>query len=442
MRSLLLLIAIIINSLSSHCFAMQKLIHYLDKSSDPITYITQNDSIKHCQMALRLDPSHPEHLKFERNNEWTSEEGHINKATRRQIALSFEVEGSIFGYDSRWFGLIGTRRERSHHVVEQIMHALEKINGYVSPHISAVLKAYVKQKTKRDKTTVSTLEAFFPQSQIPQSTPKSLEPAQPSNVPQSTSEVQKPSQNVSKPTYKEAITNEAFRDLVLKDNSTLLENANNYLRKNYFDSIGHLTHDKTKIFGEQLLRFDPGHPGNSELWQLDPDMPQHKLHVHKTFERERLLCSLIATAINDDDYETVLTLSPINPQNPKAAISAGYFSPMLKAIIAGFIENKNSELKRDIDTQNIHVLISNLCKCNPPLLLQDCKICSPIPKTPPQEPTSKNPPLNLEGHCNCNPFKILKECNICLAKLQIPINQNTGTVSATVDQTPPAPPKE
>lgn len=392
---------------------MQKLIHYLDKSSDPITYITQNESIKHCQTALRLDPNHPDHLKFERNNEWISEEGHINKGIRRQIALILEVEGSIFGYDDRWLGIFGTKRGRSHHLVEQIMHAFDKINGYISPHTQAILKAYLIQKTKRDQSTVSTLEHFFPQSQTKSSDSTN-------SADSSASSVTRPATQTSAllqpkvPAYKESITNEAFRELVLKDNMSWIEAANNYLRKNYFDSTGHLTHDKTKIFSEQLLRFDPDHPGNSELWRLDPDMPQHKMHVHKTFERERLLCSLVSTAINDDDYDTILTLSPINPQNPKAAIAAGYFSPLLKAVIAGYIEKKNNEIKKDIETQNTSTLTITMCKCVPPQMLKDCLKCR-IGQPP--APVGKNPPLDLQKNCDCNPFKILKDCPDCLAKI-------------------------
>ena len=413
MRPLSLFIMI---STSFPSLSMEKLIHYLDKSVDPMTYITQGESIKHCQEILKLNPSHTHHEKFEIGKKWTDpKEGNIGKATRRQKQLLIEAEGSIVGYDDRWFYFYGTYRSPNPAIAESIIRAHEQISGYFSPHLIAVLRGYATYKMKKDQSTAHILDSFLRSAQ-------NLPPSQ--NEP-TTSETQKRE-------YTETTTYETFKDKVLKDNFNWLEGLNNYWRKNMSDTLGHLTHDKTKMFSAQLLRYDPAHIGHtSDLWHLNPDNDVHKKHMHKTFERERLLCDLVCESIIHDDYETLLTVSPVNPNNPNAVtIPAGYFSPVLMAIILGYLEAKatttalnvniglgskllnqdkscscnKSDCKECTERNNLE----KNCTCNPSKKLKDCELCLKIPKTPPPPV-----PVDLESDCNCYPQKKLKDCELC-----------------------------
>jgi hypothetical protein len=349
MHTFFIMILIITSSFYNSNNAMEKekksyvsmLFHYLDKKTDPITYITQKESIEACETVLKLDPQHQKHTTFERNQTFLGQDGYISKASRRQQTLLNEAEAAIFGCETAiWSG----QRKPSHPIIEQIWLARSSIEGYFSPNLVAVLKGYFEYKSKLNECSADILKQFSSQA-AGTTLKKSLDSNTKNLIIEDNEKKKTTAINEIENTIKSGtISREAFIDLVQNDNPTIIEKINNSLRKNFFDPVGHLTHSKTAIFSEHLLRFNPDDPGHSDDWKLDPTMPLHKQHVHKTFERERYLIAAIENAINDNDHATVLTLSHINPENPKAiTISKGYFSPILKAMINGFIRKKTTE---------------------------------------------------------------------------------------------------
>lgn len=410
---------------------VEKILHTMNKHADPFSYITDNESITHCEATLALlkNPTDSKYKKFERNQEWLGLDGHIYKVEHRQNRLISEVEKAIFGY--YWYGCYYPRDDAK---VEQIMKAYEIVPEIFSPHILALLSSYSQQKITKNEMKASTFQAFISLQQ-----------------PVATSE--QPIKNSDHQQYLEQITYESFRELVLNDNNeSYFQGITHYLKKNS-DHVGYLTNQKTRVFGEQLLRYNPKHPGHSDRWNLDPDMPLHRLHAHKVIQREEFLNKTIAGAINDDDYSTVMILSPFNPQKPnQVTISDGYFSPAIKALIKGYLAKKADETSLDFQilleskkskcdhqklVQDCEICKKTLaeaqnslpnCKCTPPKLLKDCPTCLELQKKLQSAPVTENSFLNvLDDPCNCQTKIPLKDCKQCLVDKCIQLSLTPGS---------------
>lgn len=152
--------------------------------------------------------------------------------------------------------------------------------------------------------------------------------------------------------FTELMPYEQYCALLEKDNPTYAEKINNAARKQ-FNPVKHLTHSKTQLFGDQLLRFAPNHPGhNSENWHFNPNLKLHEYNVKKVFEREKLLLWAINNAIQTGDIATISALNFTNPDQPNAVtISQGYFSKILKSQIAGYLAYKTKLMSGDLKTQ-------------------------------------------------------------------------------------------
>lgn len=311
---------------------LERLSHWCDTKIDPSTHITQNESIEVHNKVMSLNPSLPKPVLFVPDDNWRGEEGYIAKAIRRQQALLCQIEFGIFG---------GIIYNADPSVIAQLMDAKPKIEGYFSPHALAVLAGYYEYRINmaRDAAT------------------------QYSNLSKATSGLNAETKNSNPLEEKKSIeTNftepmpyEEYRNLVVNDNSRIIEKYNNKKRKDK-NPIEHLTHSKTALFGNQLLRFDPKHPGhNSDKWHFNPRLPEHQRNVEKAFERERRLLDEINKAIQEGTSGNIIKVKKLNFVNPDepntVTISEGYFSPVLKAIISGYLAYRSTSIAADLKIQ-------------------------------------------------------------------------------------------
>ena len=314
--------------------------HWWDTKTDTLSYITENEAILVHNALLTLNPNYkPENKRqtYTPDDVWLTDEGYISKAIRRQVSLLTQVETGIFGATS-WLGLLGTSPNPSN--VSQIIATREKIEGYFSPHLLAVLAAYYDYRVMTNKNETDRCNA--------------LSLATTFGITQTMlvkKEDDKKEVKAEVGSYPEPMPYEEYCKMLTDDNPTYAEKINNAARKK-FNPVKHLTHSKTQLFGNQLLRFAPNHAGhNSANWHFNPNLKLHQYNVEKVFEREKLLLWAIDGAIQNDDLTTIRALNFTNPDEPNAvALSPGYFSPMIKALLASYLVHKSKLLTGDLKT--------------------------------------------------------------------------------------------
>lgn len=103
--------------------------HWWDQTTDPLTYITENESITVHNTVLMLNPRHEKFQSFTPDDVWLQDDGYISKAVRRQASLLDQVATGIFGV--KWFGIQTTSPNPA--AISQIINTRDKIEGYFSP---------------------------------------------------------------------------------------------------------------------------------------------------------------------------------------------------------------------------------------------------------------------------------------------------------------------
>lgn len=381
------LLLLLISFLPNLLFAMNQknqprsyfgeIFHYIDKTKDPIHYITEVESINLCEMVLRYNPA------CTNSKEFTMDEScleNMHRVFEREQTLLCEIERIICVKDSPA-------------ELEQIISMKKKQTALYCSVLDAVIEGYLQTKVTHSKENIGKLlqHTYIP----PKDTNKLLDT--PSGSIQENPDIK----NFSEETGFVSLA--ALQQLILHDNPGYVDKFVNLIRKTMVNPIGYLTENKSHIVCKAALHFSPDHQYHLPDWRLNPRLPLHCTIIHNAFERVHRLLDTIESAIKRNCDTDILKLYPnelLTSQEKNNHAPAGFFSPACKAIIAGYLKKttmiKLQDFKKDSPSNPSSTTLKEQLPpppTNPPPAIPNPYLTSPATLSSPDPHASLAKPL-------------------------------------------------
>lgn len=294
------------------------LYHYLDKLRNPVGYITDNESVVLCKIVTGYNPENSNPTEFTLDEKCKE---NIHRVFDRQRALLLCVEKSIC-------------QTPDPAAIERIMHAMEKEEAFFSPCVKAVLSGSTEQQITSNQELLKKLRSHSASDKKSQDAVPVLN--------------EEKSENKSEQATEKFISLKALETIVMADNPGVMDKLFNFIRKTVVDPIRYLTDDKSFTVCNAVLHFNPKHPYHHPDWHLNPQLPFHKTVIRNAFEREyRLIDNLEDAIIARNNESVVMKLTP-------QTVPEGYFSPVLKSVIAAYLTRAHDLRNKDTQARKEH----------------------------------------------------------------------------------------
>jgi hypothetical protein len=339
MRKSLLLIWASATVFSCNIFAMQALIHMIDKNYiSPETYVTNNKASELCEEIMLLNTEKDGCRFFQPDDRIL---GKIYQAFEREQKLLSVCEQAIC-----------TENSDTH--LERIKTAHK---AFISPNYESITKGFLAARLRHNEQMVEKL------TKVP--------PLKSSSTQLSTLGTK---QLI---TANDHLSPQALEEEILKSNATYIQKTANYIRKTMIDPVGYLTDQKSATVADTVLLFNPELPNSIDFNQ---SFELHRALVHNAFERQNRLRLLVYYYVQNNDYNNMHILCEKTHK--------GYQSPLTGIVIRAYL--KYAETKTKIENvRSISSLQSSSstpensflnvldgpCNCQAKQTLKECKQC-------------------------------------------------------------------
>ncbi len=322
-------------------------IHWVDKEFRPLNFFTDNKAPEVRMIMEKYDPAHPQYQQF--SGDKKCHEDVVSALTRQKKALEVARKSIV---------------ARKSHKIERLKTAQNTESSYFSPNLLAIIDGYYETHIEAGQARLAKLS-------------QGVRKVSPSPTALANGDTKFfPIENITFPDENNFPSQETVKKEVA--NHGILANTWDYLTSTHEKRINSVLNETSQITAMATLHFHPCHPHHTSEWRLNPDLAFHVDVINGAANLEIELINLVQDAILANDTNTLFKLNPNNQDNKKMRESiASYYSPILKAIIAGYLDKvrinneeqekrriiKEKEQKEFIEKRNeAHALINFLRK--------------------------------------------------------------------------------
>lgn len=281
--------------------------HRIEIDWKPLKFFTDNKAPEVRMKMEKYDPSHPEHKDHPFTGDATCHADVVSALTRQTKALEVARDSCL---------------AKKSYKIERLKTAQSTELSYFSPNLRAIIDGYYKTHISATQFQLAKLSQGLksdPSGPVIAGTKFFFD------------------ENIAWPDEINFPSPETVQRTVA--NPGVFTNTWNYLTSGHEDYINNILEETSQITAMAVLHFHPSHPHHTTDWDLNSDLPFHQEIIKNAVYIETLLISKVQQAILTNDTNTLIRLNPNNPDNKKMRMNtASYYSPLLKAIIGGYLE--------------------------------------------------------------------------------------------------------